>query len=68
MTSTVIGARLRTHRRTMLVRVARYFINLDMPNPETNWRQMLASIGFVVLVGVAFVLLFFALQISIVPL
>jgi hypothetical protein len=42
-------------RREAIVKIAGYFINLDMPDPRTNWRQMLACVGFVVMIGVVFV-------------
>ncbi len=61
MTSSVIGSRLRAHRKAALIRIAGQFINLDMPDPRTNWRQMLACIGFVVLVGAALITLLLVL-------
>ena len=47
MTSAVIGSRLRQRRRILLIKIARQFVNLDMPDPQINWKQMLTCIGFV---------------------
>jgi len=43
------------------IRIGEWFVNLDMPDPATNWRQMLACVLFVALVAIVMVALLWAL-------
>lgn len=43
-------------RKTIITKIAGYFVSLDMPDPRTNWAQMLFSAFFVGLVGFVLVI------------
>lgn len=62
MTSSVIGHRLRQRSsRTLLVKISRWFVSLDMPDPRTNWRRMLACVGLVAMIAATLIAALFLL-------
>jgi len=44
----------------LLVKICGYFVSLDMPDPATDWKQMLFCIGFVALVAIVMVAIMWA--------
>jgi len=41
--------------RQALTKIAGYFVELDMPDPRHEWRQMALCIGAVALIGILLV-------------
>ena len=43
------------------IRIGEWFVSLDMPDPETNWREMAICVLFVALVAIVMVAMLWAL-------